>query len=176
MRTVLLTLMLLMSCPAWADEFVPYTDGRAGGCFINRTGFMHGCTPQPAQPPTIIHAPAREIRVPVEDPRLRRELEETRRQLDAVQQQQREEQAIREFEVAQERARRNEEIRAYNAEVAAIEHEAQQRAAAREPGRIRQLSKKTEGCREKLKEMGYTVVGPGACKKEDGTYVNCPAC
>lgn len=46
--TFALALTLLPSV-AWADRWLPYTDGRVGGCFINSNGILHGCTPQPPQ-------------------------------------------------------------------------------------------------------------------------------
>jgi hypothetical protein len=46
----IIALCLLGAAQARADRGVPYTDGRIGGCFINDSGFMHGCTPQPPKP------------------------------------------------------------------------------------------------------------------------------
>lgn len=51
MRIVTLRLLgvvlLLVASSAGADRFVPYTDGRAGGCMLNRANVLYGCTPQP---------------------------------------------------------------------------------------------------------------------------------
>lgn len=37
---------LLVPSFAFADQWVSYTDGRAGGCWINSVGVLYGCTPQ----------------------------------------------------------------------------------------------------------------------------------
>lgn len=48
MRTYLLVILLLIPSVAMADRWIPYTDGRVGGCFQNDvTGHLYGCTPQP---------------------------------------------------------------------------------------------------------------------------------
>lgn len=63
---------VLISSRAMADQWIPYTDGRVGGCFLNNSGFMFGCTPQPPAPPVPTAHPSRaqpEIRyVPTRDP------------------------------------------------------------------------------------------------------------
>jgi len=87
--------MVLYSGLAIADRWVPYTDGRVGGCFINNNGYMFGCTPQPPPPtpPPAHRADPIVVEVPVQDPaqeeairraqsendRLRNELSEQRR-------------------------------------------------------------------------------------------------
>ena len=53
-RPLLLVLVLLLPTAALADDWIPYTDGRAGGCFQNRTRVLYGCTPQPASPAQVI--------------------------------------------------------------------------------------------------------------------------
>jgi hypothetical protein len=52
MRAVLAVVVLLASPAAYADRWVPYTDGRTGGCFQSDTGRLFGCTPQPQRSPT----------------------------------------------------------------------------------------------------------------------------
>lgn len=42
--------LLISPILAYADQWIPYTDGRAGGCFLNNVGHLYGCTPQPQQP------------------------------------------------------------------------------------------------------------------------------
>lgn len=37
---------LLWAGQVKADQWLPYTDGRAGGCFVNQSGVLYGCTPQ----------------------------------------------------------------------------------------------------------------------------------
>ena len=48
---LLLLASMLFCIPlfAKADTWVPYTDGRAGGCMLNSANVLYGCTPQPAQ-------------------------------------------------------------------------------------------------------------------------------
>lgn len=46
MRHTLLVLALMTSFSAHAGRWIPYTDGRAGGCFQNDNGHLYGCTPQ----------------------------------------------------------------------------------------------------------------------------------
>lgn len=41
--------MLFTSLSASADTWIPYTDGRAGGCWLNNANVLYGCTPQTAQ-------------------------------------------------------------------------------------------------------------------------------
>src|SRR5690606_1650412 len=47
MRIVLLIAVLLTAFPARADRWIPYADGRVGGCFQSNSGRLFGCTPQP---------------------------------------------------------------------------------------------------------------------------------
>jgi hypothetical protein len=158
--------------PALAASWIPYTDGRMGGCFLSDQGVMFGCTPQP---PTAAPPPIRET-VYVENPRTQRELEATRRELDAVRAHQQQEQNQRNYEAAQRTAQRNAEIEAHNREVEAWNAEVRRQEGVRDSRRIQALSKKTESCREQLAKVGYKVVGPGACKTADGVYVTCPGC
>lgn len=48
----LLALIACISVPgtAAADTWIPYTDGRAGGCWLNSAGHLYGCTAQPQRP------------------------------------------------------------------------------------------------------------------------------
>lgn len=48
-RFVCVILLSVVSFPALADRWIPYTDGRVGGCFQNRVGNLYGCTPQPSK-------------------------------------------------------------------------------------------------------------------------------
>ncbi len=41
--------LLIAPLLAKADTWIPYTDGRAGGCWLNRVNVLYGCTPQPVQ-------------------------------------------------------------------------------------------------------------------------------
>lgn len=47
MRIALLFVAMLAPTVAYADRWIPYTDGRVGGCFQSDTGRLYGCTPQP---------------------------------------------------------------------------------------------------------------------------------
>jgi hypothetical protein len=154
-------LLLLLVLPVGAAQFVPYTDGRKGGCFITARGHMFGCTPQPPSQDEL---------------RLREELKHTRQERDALLRERQAEEARRAYEAAREQARVNAEIEAYNREVDAHNARVQKAKGARDVERHEALSRKSESCREKLARIGYKVVGAGACKTEDGTYVTCPAC
>lgn len=44
-----LLILLVASSVARADRWIPYTDGRVGGCFQTDSGRLFGCTPQPSQ-------------------------------------------------------------------------------------------------------------------------------
>lgn len=50
MRTAALYVLAIASSMApglaHADRWVAYTDGRAGGCFVNANGWLYGCTLQ----------------------------------------------------------------------------------------------------------------------------------
>jgi len=48
--------------------------------------------------------------------------------------------------------------------------------SAKDSVHLQQLGAKTEACRAKLEARGYKVMGPGACKAQDGVYLNCPEC
>lgn len=48
-RILVLLTALFASGNAFADRWIPYTDGRVGGCFLNDAGVLYGCTPQPSQ-------------------------------------------------------------------------------------------------------------------------------
>lgn len=41
-------LLSTISAPALAARWIPYTDGRVGGCFQNAQDNLFGCTPQPS--------------------------------------------------------------------------------------------------------------------------------
>ena len=50
-KNLLVLVMLIGFCGvAHADQWIPYTDGRAGGCWLNNNYQLYGCTPQPVQP------------------------------------------------------------------------------------------------------------------------------
>src|SRR5690242_1473883 len=46
MRALLLTLLTIWTIDAFADTWLPYTDGRSGGCWLGSTGRLSGCTDQ----------------------------------------------------------------------------------------------------------------------------------
>lgn len=48
-KFVVASILLVASLYASADTFVPYTDGRVGGCMLNSANVLYGCTPQPPQ-------------------------------------------------------------------------------------------------------------------------------
>ena len=175
-------LCFLFGIPAWADTFLPYTDGRAGGCFVSRTGFMYGCTPQPpaALPPN------RRSAAPIPDERLMRENAMLRDELRA-QQDEAEQIARRAAHLAAEANAIIAEKRAEDERAAAVlrhraaEQFAAQRAALaqqaiEERQQLLRIEKEVLSCKEQLAQRGYTVVAGNACKKSSGAYVTCPPC
>lgn len=43
------SMFLIAAMHAKADTWIPYTDGRIGGCWLNSANVLYGCTSQPAQ-------------------------------------------------------------------------------------------------------------------------------
>jgi hypothetical protein len=182
-----LVLLCCLSFPAAAvDEFVPHQDGRTGGCYRSANGQLYNCVELPATAADPAAAPAREderdedddgkgddVAAPL-DPRV--ELQALRQELEKLKQQQaaddlrraltrqRREQAARDKDAA-EQAELDAAMAAYNA----IE-------AAKDSQRLQQLEQKTQACRAALERKGYRIVGAGACRAPDGSYVNCPEC
>jgi len=165
--------LILTASPAAAavDEFVPYDDGRLGGCYKSAGGQLYNCTRDPAKAPrdqsTAEAEEAQQTREELQA--LRAELEQLKRkqaqeELRRAELRRRREQAVQEAEAA-EQADEEAAMQAFNE----IE-------AAKDSERLRQLQEKTEACRASLEKRGFRVVGPGACRASDGTYVNCPDC
>lgn len=48
-KIVLISVLLFASSNAMADQWIAYTDGRVGGCWLNSANQLYGCTPQPQQ-------------------------------------------------------------------------------------------------------------------------------
>jgi hypothetical protein len=89
--------LLFASSFVRADSWIPYTDGRAGGCFLNNAGFMFGCTTQPAAPsaPTrvekqVVYIPTRDPQQDVRSQQTQLENADLRLQLDEVRRKERE--------------------------------------------------------------------------------------
>lgn len=114
---VLIAVALFFACAtARADSWIPYTDGRTGGCWINTTGYMYGCTPQPESEQEVIYIPTRDPRQDEISRQTQRENAELRSQLDEAR--------------SREMARRNAEIE--QQQRAAWDAELQRRRAERE--------------------------------------------
>ena len=173
--SVLLALAASAQLPA--DEFVPFTDGRLGGCYKTPAGELYGCTRPARRIDETVLAPEKSAAAPAgaqEDPaselaRVKAELEElkARQALDDAQRelQRRERLRDRDRLAAQEAADEAAAMAAFNA----IE-------AAKDSENLKRLQEKTEACRASLEKRGYTIVGPGACKSAAGVYENCPEC
>lgn len=138
MRTCLLIFLLAVPSAALADTWIPYTDGRVGGCFQNRVGHLYGCTPQPQHRSTRNDG----LDLPRDDGRLRRAeqenalLREQNRQLEA-------ERVSRDADEARERERRQRSVQAISDDYAAR----QARARAAEARRREQAwSRARTGC------------------------------
>ena len=160
------------------DEFVPYTDGRLGGCYQTPAGKLYNCSRAPRRiDETVIEPetpppPAFEA----EDADAREELKRVRAELEELKRRQAADDARRELErlnaaraEREARAARQREEDAAMAAYNAIE-------AAKDSENLKRLQEKTEACRAKLEAQGYSVVGPGACKSSGGVYQNCPEC
>lgn len=80
MRRHVWCLLVCAALPAVAQaqtRWIPYTDGRVGGCWLNSNGYLFGCTPQPPAAPSPV-APRRDpniITLPSDNraPQLQRE-------------------------------------------------------------------------------------------------------
>lgn len=168
-----LTAALLLLVPAApVDDWVPYDDGRPGGCYRTASGLLYSCSRTPREP--LEAEPALDATTDPADTAA--ELRAVRRELDALKRRQAEEDARRAREASErlrdEQAAKDAEQRDIDAAMAAynaIE-------AAKDSARLRLLDEKTQACRATLEKRGYRVVGPGACRASDGTYVNCPDC
>jgi uncharacterized protein YceH (UPF0502 family) len=189
MRHPLVLLLLLLAPPAMAiDEFVPFTDGRLGGCYRTDGGELYNCTRNPGRAGSEKHDkyPDKDAATPAADAGIdpatadgvatRAEIEALRRELEALRQERDEELAVR----AAAREKREEVRRAAQAEVQAEEDAAMAAynaiEGAKDSARLEQLQQQTEACRRTLEKRGYRIVGAGACRAPDGSYVNCPAC
>lgn len=178
MSSLLLALGLIVSA-APADDWVPFEDGRPGGCYQTASGLKYNCS-RPSRAETKAKAEAEAAaaiaaaQVEAADPVA--ELREVRRELEALKRRQAEEDAARaraqaERDAAEasvkEAERRDEQaaMAAYNAIEAAIDSQ-----------RLRELDARTQACRASLEARGYRIVGPGACRAPDASYVNCPDC
>lgn len=151
------------------DEWVPYTDGRAGGCYRSERGELYNCTRAKDDAP----APQ-----DLDDPlaQTRAQLAEVQRELDALKQRQ----AAEDEALASARAEVDAAARAEREleqrEIDAAKQAYNEVEAAMDSLRRQALQEKTEACRATLEKRGFRIVGPGACRAPDGSYVNCPDC
>jgi CO/xanthine dehydrogenase Mo-binding subunit len=161
------------------DEFVPFTDGRFGGCYKDGNGRLYSCTRPPrkidetsVQPEdastagddSLSEEGAREelrrVRLELEELKRRMALEDARRESERL-----ERESVARAASAGEQRDIDAAMAAYNA----IE-------AAKDSQNLKRLQQKTEACRARLEAKGYTLLGPGACKSPTGVYENCPDC
>lgn len=162
------------------DNWVPYSDGRPGGCYSTPSGLMYSCSRKPKEregdgqvTPAVGGEPV--------DPAT--ELHEVRRELEALKQRQAELDAQRAAEDARRAAEAAEREAATRPqrEAEQRDHDAAMQAwqaieGAKDSARLRELEAKTEACRKTLEARGYRIMGPGACRAPDASYVNCPEC
>jgi len=155
------------------DEWVMHTDGRVGGCYRTGRGRLYSCTPQPevVVPPEDQTGPE-----PTPESDASEELRVVKLELEQLKLRESEDDARREQEQAErdavERATRSADQRDNDAAMAAynaIE-------SAKDSVHLQQLGAKTEACRSQLEARGYKIMGPGACKAQNGVYLNCPEC
>jgi hypothetical protein len=180
---MILGLLLTLALPAEApvDEFVPYTDGRFGGCYKTPAGKLYNCTRPPRKidetsvepdedaPPgsaddSLSEDGAREelrrVRIELEDLKRRLAIEDARRESER-----REQQRGKDAITAAEQRENDAAMAAYNA----IE-------SAKDSVNLKRLEDKTNACRTQIEAKGYVILGPGACKSPGGVYENCPDC
>ena len=181
MQATMLAVWLGFSALAEApvDEFVPYTDGRFGGCYQTSSGQLYGCTRAPRKIDETQVAP--EETAPAADSDLsdadaREELRRVRLELEDLKQRV----AVEEARRASERLERDSASAAVNAaeqrdlDAAMAAYNAIE--SAKDSQNLKRLQEKNDACRGKLEAKGYTVLGPGACKSPSGVYENCPDC
>ena len=186
MRPLLAILLLCSAAGVQAvDDFVPHADGRPGGCYRSAKGQLYGCVEAPRRATRNAGQEAEQQAddddedaaepLSVEEA-TRAEVLALRAELELLKAQQAEDDARR----AQADALRSEAERAAQAaeqaDVDAAMAAYNAIEAAKDSVRLRELDRKTEGCRRTLEQRGYTVVGPGACRAPDASYVNCPEC
>lgn len=188
MRPLSLALLLLcFALPARAvDEFVPHADGRPGGCYRSPQGQLYGCVGAPVRNARDADADADakaddEEGAAATDPAssevaTREEVAALRAELELLKRQQAEDDARRARALARRAEAERAEQAAEQAEIDAAMAAYNAIEAAKDSERLRTLERKTESCRQALERKGYAIVGPGACKAPDGSYVNCPDC
>lgn len=167
-------LLLLLSSPLSArervDDWVPYNDGRLGGCYRTVGGRLYGCTPQrrPAAPPV---APADAAATMDND-----ELATVKLELEALKQRQADEDARRAMERAELDAVANAATAAEQQDIDAALAAYNAIESAKDAQRMRELERRTEACRATIEAKGFRIVAPGACHGPDDSYTNCPEC
>jgi len=160
----LMALMLVLPFAAKADEWIPYTDGRAGGCWINATGWLWGCTIPPPPPPP----PKRAPQVQYRDRIVVETREPTHEEVNAA--------ASRLLDEQQEAANAAER-RAINAEIERRNQVFQEQQSAINNAEYKDwLSKKHRDCDEWLAEQGLEVFQGDVCRSKNGYAGNCPPC
>ena len=172
---------LLLAAPAvGVDDWVPYEDGRPGGCYRTASGLLYSCSrPSRAETKAAAEAAA-QVPAVIEDEAApadaASELRAVRRELEALKLRQDVEDARRASEMAErdqvERAAKDAEQRDLDAAMTAHN----EIEGAKDSERLRLLDEKTQACRGALEKRGFRIVGPGACQAPDETYVNCPEC
>ena len=183
MRIVLVGITTVCLIALWpgvakADSWVTYTDGRVGGCWMNRSGVLYGCTPQPRASKFDDDMPVPRSRAEPLISKDATELELLRRQNSAYQRQLSEQRAADREQHAQARA-----VNAY--------FEAQSRANAQARGarQMAEYQSKYVDCRrpqydallaERSLKRHPTVAGmcvPASSKSgSNSVFVQCPPC
>lgn len=177
---MMLALLLALAVPAESalDEFVPYTDGRLGGCYKSPAGKLYNCTREPRRidetklAPEPGSLPAQKA----EDTDAREELRRVTAELEELKRRQAADDARREMAERDAARAERDKRAATQAEEDAAMAAYNAIEAAKDSQNLKRLNEKTEGCRAKLEAKGYTIVAPGACKSPSGVYENCPDC
>lgn len=173
--TAVLMLLASLAESVYADRWRPLPQG--GGCWVDdRTGNLWGCTTPPAPTP-----PA-----PAPSPAIKRELENTKAQLqDARRENEDLSRVVDAYEqaaAAEAAAIAAEEERVARVERArrarAVEAELQERRVVgrQEAAILRMQDERLKSCADQLAEMGYTHVRDKICKAKGGAFVDCPPC
>lgn len=174
----LLALALMLSGGAAqtqvVDEFVPYTDGRPGGCYRSPRGQLYNCTRPPAQSPFPAPVDPQALAQDLAD--LKEEVALLRAELERATRWQADEDARRAKQASEREAAERAALAAKKREQDEALQLFNEIEAAKDSVRRRELEQRTEACRASLERRGYRVMGPGACRAPDGSFVNCPDC
>lgn len=164
----LLLILSLVGIPsvALADQWIPYTDGRAGGCFLNGAGVLYGCTPSP------VFIPQPKSRSPYIEDRGRvmfRNRGPSQLEIESAAERLLAEREADDLAI---------EVEMLEAEVRIMEEALRLRQIARDKRKFeRWLNMPPPECKEWLAKQNLVVYQSNLCRFSDGSgAMNCPPC